>query len=334
VRQLLQSEAYNAANFTNGVHAAAALIIKSGMNRDQFQHMDKQLRQMMSGAQNAHRLAVIQMDPSKDEAAQLLPFSSSNKDMEFSMWISWLLKIVCAAYQMDPAEINYIYGNEGQRSALGNQDPSDRVASSRERGLKPLLKALERWLNQSIIWKLDPDFRVEFFGLSDRAPLVEAELKIKSLAHRSINEVRAQDDDPPIDHWSCNIPANPLVFAAIEKEMERKHQAEQAQAQAAAQAAAAQPAAAAPSPAPALPAPGAPQDMTHLPEDLPESLFADEGGGSQQSIELSDLENPGRGTPGIEFTQEDMHKSIQTVARMYGLNGDVAVDVLDLVGRP
>ena len=293
ITNLIRADLYNSANFTNGVNAAGMLVVNSAMDLESFKYLDQNIRQSLTGAQNAHRLAVMQMRPAMGglpaESVDYKQFGNNNKDMEFSAWISWLLKLCCAAYQMDPAEINYVYGNEGQRSALGNQDPTERIATSRERGLSPLLKLLSNTLNNRITYRLDPDFKLEFFGLERRAPLVESQLKVQSMGWRSINAIRAEDDEPRIDHWSCDVPANPLILNIISKERDQAKQEAQAAAQAQAQQAAggAPGGPAGPGGAPA-PAPQGPTDNSaasapatmafsatdlNLPEDLPPEVL-------------------------------------------------------------
>lgn len=231
VTYLLQAEFYNAANFTNGVHAAGMMIVQSAMDAAQFKSLDQKLRQTLAGASNAHRMMFLQLDPEKKEDVKHIPFNTNNRDMEFSLWISWLLKIVCASYQMDPAEINYVYGNEGQRQSLGQQDPSERIAQSKERGIRPLLRFLEDWFNTNITYRLDEDFEFGFVGLENKSPLIQSQLDIQSLQWESINELRARHDLMPMEGWMFNVPANPTVIAIMAQEKQMTAQANQQMAQ-------------------------------------------------------------------------------------------------------
>lgn len=237
VTYLLQAEFYNAANFTNGVHAAGLVIVKSGMNQQQFQMLDKKLRQSLSGAHNAHRMAFMQLNPEAAEDVKMLPFNANNKDMEFSQWCSWLLKVACSLYQMDPSEVNFVYGNENQRSSFAQADPAEKVALSKERGLRPLLRALEGWLNRSITYRLDEDFRMEFVGLDSKSPLVQSQLDTQCLGWEAPNEVRARHDQAPKTHWVYNEAANPVTLNIIAQEKAAALAYQQAQEQQAKQAA-------------------------------------------------------------------------------------------------
>lgn len=238
VNYLLQAEFYNAANFTNGMHASGIIAIMSAMDKQAFYQLDMKMRQALSGAHNAHRTMFLQLNPHEKEDIKPIQFTQTNKDMEFSNWVSWLLKIVAGAYQMDPAEINFIYGNENARSALGNVDAQDRVAASKERGLPILLSKLASWINRKVIYRLDSDFEMAFNGFDEKNPLTQADLDERMLRTSiSLNELRAQQDRPTLgDHWIFNTPLNAVAVNVLSQEQARKEQQEQQEKQAAMQA--------------------------------------------------------------------------------------------------
>ena len=229
INYLLQAEFYNAANFTNGMHASGIIAIMSAMDKNAFYQMDMKLRQSLSGAHNAHRTMFIQLNPNEKEDIKPIQFTQTNKEMEFGQWISWLLKIVAGEYQMDPAEVNFIYGNENQRAGLGNVDQQDRVAASKERGLPVLLRKYASWLNRKVIYRLDPDFELAFNGFDEKNPLTQADLDERMLRTSiSMNELRSMQDRPSLgDHWTFNVPLNPVLVNVIAQEMARKEAQEQ-----------------------------------------------------------------------------------------------------------
>ena len=67
--------------------------------------------------------------------------------------------------EMDPAELGYVFGNEGQSSALNQGGPAQRIEYSKEKGLRPLLRALESWINRWIIGPIAPHLELSFVGL-------------------------------------------------------------------------------------------------------------------------------------------------------------------------
>ena len=189
---MLNAEYYNASNFTNGISAAGIIAIKSKMSPQVFRAFRREFYAMLSGAQNTKKTPVIQLDPDSNEDLKSLNFSSSNKDMEFGEWINYLIKICCAIYALDPAELGFVYGNEGSKASLNAKGPTERVLLSREKGLRPLIRAVQNWINHWLINQIDERFELVFVGLDGQSEADRLELDIKKVQHfMTINEIRA-----------------------------------------------------------------------------------------------------------------------------------------------
>ena len=200
VTDLLNATTYNSVNFTNGIHAQTILTVKSTMTAEMFDAFKRHIVAMMSGVKNAKRLPIVQLQPDGKEDVKAVNLSQSNKEMEYSQWINWLLKITCSCYSMDPAELGFMFGNEGQANSLSTSGPEERIVASKERGLRPLLRSVEGWLNTTLVNELNPDFALEFVGLNQMSEGDRVELDIKALkAYRTINEIRAEHDLPKLE---------------------------------------------------------------------------------------------------------------------------------------
>lgn len=200
ITNLVNAESFNAANFTHGMHVAGILAVKSKMNPSLFRAFRREFYAMLSGAHNAKKTPIIQLDPENKEELQSINMSNNNKDMEYSQWMSWLLKLATSIYGMDPAELNYVYGPEGQSHQLNQKSPMDRILASKERGLRPLLRSVERWLNSHIVQCMYPEYRLEFVGFDAKSEDAKLEFDVKTVkAFRTINEVRAMYDMEPLD---------------------------------------------------------------------------------------------------------------------------------------
>ena len=196
---LLHAETYNANNFTHGMHAAGILALKSKMNPKLFRAFRREFYSMMSGAYNAKKTPIIQLDPDSKEELQAVNLSQSNREMEFKEWMAYLQKIACAIYQIDPAELGFIYGAEGQSGALTQQGPEGRIVASKEKGLRPLLRALQVWLNRGVVSQIDPDYELVFVGLDHARQEAALESDLKKLkAFMTPNEIRSRYDLKPI----------------------------------------------------------------------------------------------------------------------------------------
>ena len=200
VTNLLNAENFNANNFTHGMHVSGILAVKSKMNPQLFRSFRREFYAMLSGAANAHRTPIIQLDPENKEELQQVNMSQSNKDMEFTSWLSFLLRQACMVYGMDAAELGYQYGNENQTSSMNSGGPGDQLTYSRERGLRPMLRSVQSWINSGVIWKIDPELMIEFVGFDSMSESQKVDLDIKACQNfRTINETRAMYDLEPLE---------------------------------------------------------------------------------------------------------------------------------------
>jgi phage portal protein BeeE len=199
ITHLLNADIYNAANFTNGISVAGIIAVKSKMQPQLFRQFRREFYQMLSGSANAKKTPLLQLDPDSNEDLKALNLSSSNKDMEFQEWQHYLIKTICALYQIDPMEIGFKFGDEGKRSTLNQASGEERVLMSKEKGLRPLLRAIQGWLNKYVIMQLDDRFEIVFTGLDTISTQEELKMNIdKVKSFMTINEVRALHDLEPI----------------------------------------------------------------------------------------------------------------------------------------
>lgn len=199
ITHLLNSDIYNAANFTNGISVAGIIAVKSKMQPQLFRQFRREFYQMLSGSANAKKTPLVQLDPDSNEDLKALNLSSSNKDMEFANWQNYLIKTICAMFQIDPMEIGFKFGNEGQKHSLNQSSGAERVIMSKEKGLRPLLRAIQGWMNKYVINQLDDRFELVFTGLDTITPQDELKMNVdKVKSFMTVNEVRALYDLEPL----------------------------------------------------------------------------------------------------------------------------------------
>jgi hypothetical protein len=214
---MVRAKAYNSANFTHGLHLSGILAIKSKMSPALFRAFRREFYSMLQGGNGAKKTPIIQLDPEAKEEVQSVNMTNSNSDMEYSSWLNFLIKEVCALYQMDPAELGYVFGNEGQSSALNQGGPAQRIEYSKEKGLRPLLRALETWLNRWLIAPLAPHLELSFVGLdaeSESQRLDAISKKVNS--YMTVNEARAAFDLEPLDNPVADMLLNPSYINAAQ----------------------------------------------------------------------------------------------------------------------
>lgn len=162
---LANAQTYNSVAFTNGVHTSTILAIQSAMNPAMFKATRRQILAGLSGVRNAQKLPMVLLNPHNKESLSAVNLSSSNRDMEFMQYFALLVKLSAAEFRMDAAEFGFVYGAEGQTAALNQGGPEQRIIASKERGLRPLLRAYQAWLNRWFVSKIDPAYRLEFVGI-------------------------------------------------------------------------------------------------------------------------------------------------------------------------
>ena len=122
---------------------------------------------------------------------------------------------------MDPAELGFVFGNEGQTNSLATGSPQARIVSSKERGLRPLLRSLQSWMNHSLVYPANDDFQLVFVGMDVLGEQERIQLDIQSLkAFKTVNEIRAAHDLPPLDTDVANMVLDPTyINTAMQEKM-------------------------------------------------------------------------------------------------------------------
>lgn len=203
---------YNRRFFSQGAGIPGILNLKgAAVNEKIMRAFKRELQMLVTGAQNAHRLPVTSA-----EGMEFVNLHSTNREMEFSAWMDLLTKLACSLYSMDPAEIGFNFGNSGQSSSLGIANQVEKIAESRERGLKPLVRFLFAQLNRFVIWMLDPDFEIVPQGIRANSESDDLDLDAKRAStYMTVDQLRARYDMPPMSdgRGDCLLNATWLQFS-------------------------------------------------------------------------------------------------------------------------
>lgn len=196
VTAMLNSSQYNANYFKIGSNPKGILRVSGNVNPGRMEEFETTWFAKMTGVKNAHRMPIIESDK-----MDFISTQSSNKDMEYSKYYEFLIKIVCAHYKMDPAQINFsMVGESGGGGAFRGGDTEDKLEESKQRGLHPLLDSYANWLNKWIINRLDSEYEFVFEGLNTKSPEEELDSDIKAVQYlETLNEVRRRRGLKDID---------------------------------------------------------------------------------------------------------------------------------------
>lgn len=175
VTWILWGMQYNGNFFKQGSQPRGFINVKnSNIDQATLNEFRQDWKQTMSSVYNSHRVPVIQgID------LEWIDLQQSNRDMEFTEWIKFLLVIACAVYRMDPSELGFqfqdaarVFGQDGQR---------ERLKHSQEKGLTPLLVFYQNVLNKYIISEIDDRFEFVFTGIEVEDEDAQVELDKKKL---------------------------------------------------------------------------------------------------------------------------------------------------------
>lgn len=222
VTALLNADTYNANFFKVGSAPKGILRYSGNVNENTLQDFRRQWIAQVSGVLNAHKIPMLNADK-----MEFINTMTPNKDMEYSKYQDFLIKVACALYKIDPSEIGFTMnanssGNGG--SSMKGDETKEKIEYSKDKGLKPLLKKIEYWINKYLIWQLDPEYEFRFGGIDDDDEESDLERDVTMLANfMTLNEIRAKRNLPPIE--GGDVPLSP-VFMQVQQMEAQKEQME------------------------------------------------------------------------------------------------------------
>lgn len=191
----LQTEYYNKAYFQQGFSAKGFIHIKANLNRKKLGEVRQHWKHLVSGNRNSFQTPIF----SGMDEITWNPLSQSHSDIEFSKWMNYLIKMICAIYQIDPMEIGYGMKDEGGGSSLSGDNSEEKAQMSKNKGFLPLMRFLGEYINKNVVDNLDPDYKLVWVGLEEETSQDRIDLQTKQgNLYKSINELRAEEGLPPI----------------------------------------------------------------------------------------------------------------------------------------
>lgn len=218
VTSLLWSDEYNRNFFKQGSAPKGILKLKGGgtadmmaLNSKRIKEFKQAWRAMVAGVHNAWTTPILESD------MEWIDLQKNSRDMEFSSWQEYLIKLSCALYTIDPTEIGFASGNTSNASPMFEGSNEAKLKYSRDKGLKPLLKFLESQINKYIVRQIHPDFVFEFVGFDSITEEEHRKKLMDEVANwKTINEIRKAENLPPIK--GGDIVLNPTFTGAQQQE--------------------------------------------------------------------------------------------------------------------
>ncbi|QKE56384.1 portal protein [Bacillus phage YungSlug] len=227
----LWAEQYNSKFFSQGGTTKGILNLKGSANApispQQLHDFKRQWLSQVSGMTGAWKTPVVSV-----EDIEYINVSQSNREMEFEKWMNYLINIACAVYQIDPAEVNFPNrggaGNSGG-GGLGDGGIEDRLKNSKDKGLKPMLRFIEAFMNKHIVSRFDEKFVFAFAGLDTKTEKEVVELQAQRVkVYKTVNEIRKEEGLKPLEGGDIILDT---VYVQYLGQMQQQKMAEQQGAQ-------------------------------------------------------------------------------------------------------
>ena len=221
VTALLWGDEYNRRFFSQGSAPKGLLRIKSGMNQKALEQFKQQWQAMISGVMQSWKTPVVEAD------VDWIDLQKSNKDMEYNSWMEYLIKLACAIYSIDPTEIGWDISRSGGNSGLFEGSQAERLQHSKDKGLYPILKFIQRKINKYIVEQINPEFEFVFMGLNGMTIEKELDMDIKKIgSFCTFNEIREKWDMKPIEETG-DIVGNSIFYQAYNQKKQAETQQQQ-----------------------------------------------------------------------------------------------------------
>ena len=210
----LYAEEYNSKYFSQGGTTKGIINIKSDPNgignKEQLDSFKRQWRAQVNGMTGAWKTPVLQVP----QGIEYISVNQSNRDMEYTQWVNYLINIVCAIYEIDPAEVNFANNGGAQtQSSVFESSQEAKLKNSKDKGLKPLLRFIESTINKHIISKFSQDYVFVFTGIDDHTESERAELETKQVkVWKTINEIRKDHGEEPIENGDVILDSSWLNY--------------------------------------------------------------------------------------------------------------------------
>lgn len=216
VTYLLNSMTYNGKYFDSNSIPKGVLHMSGSYSADDLAAFKRYLNAMTKGVANAWAMPVM-VSKDAESKASYEKFGNDVDEMMFAKWMTFLTSIICAIFAISPDEINF-ESFSSKNGGLGNgNDTEEKLASSKDKGLRPLLSYFEDTFSDYIVSDFSDKYLFRFTGLDDEDEAARA--KRDELCD-TVNEMRARDSKPAITESWGDAPLNPSLLSVWQAEQQ------------------------------------------------------------------------------------------------------------------
>lgn len=195
ITSMLWGDEYNRRFFSQGSAPKGLLKVKNGggLQGGKITEFKQKWQAMMGGVYNSWKTPILEAD------VDWIDLQKNNRDMEYSNWIEFQIKIACATYRIDPAEVNFPLSGGAEQKAMFEGNNEARLKHSKDKGLRPAVKFYNRKLNKFVVSQIDPEYELVFVGLDNDDPNVDLDNDVKQVANFcTVDEIRIKRGMKPL----------------------------------------------------------------------------------------------------------------------------------------
>lgn len=210
VTGFLNAMTYNIKGFDQNAIPKGMLHLSGNYTQQDIEAFKRYWNSMVKGVNNQWSLPVM-VSKDQESRASFEKFGVDYNEMYFSKWMTFLTSIICAVYGMSPSEINFDSFTGGNTSALSGSDTSEKLAASKDSGLRPVLSYFENLFTDYIAQEFSDKYVFRWTGLDPADAGQKFEMRKMVL---TVNEARAEEGYEALDGPLGDAPLNPSLMGA------------------------------------------------------------------------------------------------------------------------
>ncbi|WP_431860179.1 phage portal protein [Azospirillum sp.] len=208
VTGFLNAMSYNIAGFDQNAIPRGLLHLSGDYATEDMTAFRRYWNAMVKGINNAWALPVM-VSKDQESKASFERFGVEFNEMYFSKWMTFLTSIICAIYGMAPDEINF-ESFSSQKSSLSGSDTAERLADSKDKGLRPLMSYFESLFTDFVVSEFSDKYCFRWVGLDPADEAREWEAKKLILTVDELRAEKGYDGHP--DKQLGQAPINPSLI--------------------------------------------------------------------------------------------------------------------------
>lgn len=214
VTGFLNAFTYNTKFFDSNAIPKGMLNLYGNYSDEDITAFKRYWNAQTKGVNNAWSMPVM-VSKDQESKADFTQFGEPANEVLFARWMTLLASIICAIYGIAPDEINFESFSAGSSPLGGGSDTEEKIAHSKDKGLRPLLSYFESTLSEYVIGEFSDKYEFQFTGLDEED---EAQVWERKKLTRTVNEIRAEDGvDAAKGQWG-DAPLNPSLVGAWQAE--------------------------------------------------------------------------------------------------------------------